>query len=275
MRYISTRGQAPELGFADVLLAGLATDGGLYVPTEWPSLPSLPTGDYASLAAAVMRPYVIQDNVAGEIDDAAFSAMCRDAYATFRHPATLPLVQIGPNEWIMELFHGPTLAFKDVALQLVGRLFDHVLSARNERVMIVGATSGDTGSAAIDGVKSCNNVDIVILYPAGRVSDVQRRQMTTVDSPNVHTVAIDGTFDDCQDLVKAMFNDAQFRTASTGHESWLRLFITWQLSTPSVISLFHSVFPPETSATCWLVGSLARWAHLLIRSSSVQIRTTS
>ena len=206
MRYISTRGQAPELGFADVLLAGLATDGGLYVPTEWPSLPSLPTGDYASLAAAVMRPYV-----AGDIDDAAFAAMCRDAYATFRHPATVPLVQIGPNEWIMELFHGPTLAFKDVALQLVGRLFDYVLSARNERVMIVGATSGDTGSAAIDGVKSCNNVDIVILYPAGRVSDVQRRQMTTVDSPNVHTVAIDGTFDDCQDLVKAMFNDAQFR----------------------------------------------------------------
>jgi threonine synthase len=206
MRYISTRGQAPELGFADVLLAGLATDGGLYVPTEWPSLPSLPTGDYASLAAAVMWPYV-----AGDIDEAAFEAMCRDAYATFRHPATVPLVQIGPNEWIMELFHGPTLAFKDVALQLVGRLFDHVLSARNERVMIVGATSGDTGSAAIDGVKSCNNVDIVILYPAGRVSDVQRRQMTTVDSPNVHTVAIDGTFDDCQDLVKAMFNDAQFR----------------------------------------------------------------
>lgn len=206
LRYISTRGQAPELGFADVLLAGLATDGGLYVPTEWPSLPSLPTGDYASLAAAVMRPYV-----AGDIDQAAFEAMCRDAYATFRHPATVPLVQIGPNEWIMELFHGPTLAFKDVALQLVGRLFDHVLSARNERVMIVGATSGDTGSAAIDGVKSCNNVDIVILYPAGRVSDVQRRQMTTVDAPNVHTVAIDGTFDDCQDLVKAMFNDAQFR----------------------------------------------------------------
>ena len=206
MRYVSTRGQAPELGFADVLLAGLATDGGLYVPTEWPSLPSLPTGDYASLAAAVMWPYV-----AGDIDEAAFEAMCRDAYATFRHPATVPLVQIGPNEWIMELFHGPTLAFKDVALQLVGRLFDYVLSARNERVMIVGATSGDTGSAAIDGVKSCNNVDIVILYPAGRVSDVQRRQMTTVDSPNVHTVAIDGTFDDCQDLVKAMFNDAQFR----------------------------------------------------------------
>jgi threonine synthase len=206
MRYVSTRGQAPELGFADVLLAGLATDGGLYVPTHWPTLPSLPTGSYADLAAAVMAPYVD-----GEIDEAAFAAMCRDAYSTFRHPATVPLVQIGPDEWVMELFHGPTLAFKDVALQLVGRLFDHVLSQRGERVMIVGATSGDTGSAAIDGVKQCDNVDIVILYPQGRVSDVQRRQMTTVDAPNVHTVAIDGTFDDCQDLVKAMFNDAAFR----------------------------------------------------------------
>mgnify|MGYP003351340214 FL=1 len=122
--------------------------------------------------------------------------MCHAAYATFRHPATVPLVEIGPDEWLMELFHGPTLAFKDVALQLVGRLFDHVLADRGERLMIVGATSGDTGSAAIDGVKSCANVDIVILYPQGRVSDVQRRQMTTVDAPNVHTVAIDGTFDD-------------------------------------------------------------------------------
>ena len=206
MRYVSTRGSAPELGFAEVLLAGLATDGGLYMPTSWPTLPVSSGTGYAALASAVMRPYLND-----EIDDAAFSQMCRDAYSTFRHPETVPLVEIGPNEWLMELFHGPTLAFKDVALQLVGRLFDHVLTQRNERVMIVGATSGDTGSAAIDGVKSCKNVDIVILYPAGRVSDVQRRQMTTVVAPNVHTLAIDGTFDDCQDLVKAMFNDLAFR----------------------------------------------------------------
>jgi threonine synthase len=206
MRYVSTRGSAPELGFAEVLLAGLATDGGLYMPTSWPTLPVSSGKGYAALASAVMRPYLND-----EIDDAAFSQMCRDAYSTFRHPETVPLVEIGPNEWLMELFHGPTLAFKDVALQLVGRLFDHVLTQRNERVMIVGATSGDTGSAAIDGVKSCKNVDIVILYPAGRVSDVQRRQMTTVVAPNVHTLAIDGTFDDCQDLVKAMFNDLAFR----------------------------------------------------------------
>ncbi len=206
MRYVSTRGRAPELGFNDVLLAGLATDGGLYVPTEYPSLPQLPVGDYAALAHAIITPYI-----GTEIDSAALLAMSRDAYATFRHPATVPLVQIDDDEWLMELFHGPTLAFKDVALQLVGRLFDHVLAARGERIMIVGATSGDTGSAAIDGVKACRNVDIVILYPEGRVSDVQRRQMTTVDAPNVHTVAVAGTFDDCQDLVKAMFNDAAFR----------------------------------------------------------------
>ena len=206
MRYVSTRGRAPELGFNDVLLAGLATDGGLYVPTEYPSLPPLPVGDYAALAHAIISPYI-----GTEIDSAALLAMSRDAYATFRHPATVPLVQIDDDEWLMELFHGPTLAFKDVALQLVGRLFDHVLSARGERIMIVGATSGDTGSAAIDGVKACRNVDIVILYPEGRVSDVQRRQMTTVDAPNVHTVAVAGTFDDCQDLVKAMFNDSAFR----------------------------------------------------------------
>jgi threonine synthase len=139
------------------------------------------------------------------------SALCADAYSTFRHPDVVPLVNLEPGHQLMELFHGPTLAFKDVALQLLGRLFDHILTERNEKVTIVGATSGDTGSAAIDGVKNCDNVNIVILYPKGRVSDVQRRQMTTVDSPNVRTVAIDGTFDDCQDLVKAMFNDAPFR----------------------------------------------------------------
>ena len=162
MRYVSTRGSAPELGFSDVLLAGLATDGGLYVPTEYPRLPDLPNGGYADLAHAVMTPFV-----AGEIASDDLHRMCVDAYATFRHPATVPLVQIDTDEWLMELFHGPTLAFKDVALQLVGRMFDHVLSKRGERITIVGATSGDTGSAAIDGVKSCRNVDIVILYPEG------------------------------------------------------------------------------------------------------------
>lgn len=212
MRYVSTRGQAPVLGFADVLLAGLARDGGLYVPETWPRLPEpevltkLRQQGYAEVAAAVMGPFV-----SGDIDDVTFTRICREAYAEFRHPAVAPLVQIDSNQWVQELFHGPTLAFKDVALQLVGRLFDYVLGQRHEHVTIVGATSGDTGPAAIDGVKGCEHVDIVILYPAGRTSEVQRRQMTTVQAPNVHAIAVDGTFDDCQDLVKAMFNDEAFR----------------------------------------------------------------
>ena len=207
VRYVSTRGRAEELGFADVLLAGLARDGGLYVPAAWPALPHLERcATYEDVAAAVVSAFVGDDLSADEI-----AALCRDAYATFRHPAVAPLVQIDDRHWLLELFHGPTLAFKDVALQLVGRMFDHVLAARGQRITIVGATSGDTGSAAIDGVKGCDHVDIVILYPAGRTSEVQRRQMTTVDSPNVHAVAVDGNFDDCQDLVKAMFGDAAFR----------------------------------------------------------------
>jgi threonine synthase len=165
---------------------------------------------YAAKAASLMAPYV-----EGEIPQDVFAQLCATAYSTFRDPAVVPLVQIAPEHYLLELFHGPTLAFKDVALQLIGQLFDYVLTQRNQRVMIVGATSGDTGSAAIDGVKGCKNVDIVILYPNGRVSDVQRRQMTTITSPNVHTVAVDGTFDDCQDLVKAMFNDAPFREANS------------------------------------------------------------
>lgn len=209
MRYVSTRGRAPELGFCDALLAGLATDGGLYVPQTWPSQPKTAGATYSEKAASLMAPYV-----EGEIPQDVFAQLCKTAYSTFRDPAVVPLVQIAPEHYLLELFHGPTLAFKDVALQLIGQLFDYVLTQRNQRVMIVGATSGDTGSAAIDGVKGCKNVDIVILYPSGRVSDVQRRQMTTITSPNVHTVAIDGTFDDCQDLVKAMFNDAPFREAN-------------------------------------------------------------
>jgi threonine synthase len=207
VRYVSTRGDTPDLGFADVLLAGLADDGGLYVPAEWPDLPDL-TGltSYADVAATVMRAFVEPD-----FDDQTLRSLCHDAYDGFRHPAVTPLVQIDTDQWLLELFHGPTLAFKDVALQLVGRMFDHVLDQRSQRVTIVGATSGDTGSAAIDGVSGCDHVDIVILYPAGRTSEVQRRQMTTVDSPNVHAIAIEGNFDDCQDLVKAMFGDAAFR----------------------------------------------------------------
>jgi threonine synthase len=223
VRYVSTRGAAPELRFADVLLAGLAVDGGLYVPETWPALPELRRDrGYATIAAAVMAPFVD-----GDVDIGTLRRICDDAYATFRHPAVCPLVQIGPDDWLLELFHGPTLAFKDVALQVVGRLFDHVLGQRGERVTIIGATSGDTGSAAIDAVAGRDNVDIVVLYPEGRVTDVQRRQMTTVDADNVRTVAVEGTFDDCQDLVKAMFADEAFRAehrlAAVNSINWARV----------------------------------------------------
>ncbi len=206
MRYVSTRGSAPVLDFGDALLAGMADDGGLYVPERWPTLGSGGRGDYVETAVEVMAPFV-----AGSIDEDDFAAMVADAYAAFDAPDVTPLVELSDGIHLLELFHGPTLAFKDVALQLVGRLFDHELSRRGERVTIVGATSGDTGSAAIEACRDRDAVDIVILHPAGRVSDVQRRQMTTVQSANVHNVAVDGTFDDCQDLVKAMFADVAFR----------------------------------------------------------------
>ena len=206
MRYVSTRGASPVLDFADTLLAGLADDGGLYVPESWPVLGDGGRGDYVETAVEVMSPFVGQS-----VDGGAFAAMVADAYAGFDHPEVVPIVELSDGIHLMQLFHGPTLAFKDIALQLVSRLFEYELSRRGERVTIVGATSGDTGSAAIEACRDRETVDIVILHPAGRVSEVQRRQMTTVASDNVHNVAIDGTFDDCQDLVKAMFNDVPFR----------------------------------------------------------------
>lgn len=222
MRYVSTRGLAPELGFADVLLGGLAPDGGLYVPCEWPRLAPRCATTYADRAVEVMMPFVEPD-----LDARTLRRLCAEAYAGFAHPAVVPLVQLDHRAWLLELFHGPTLAFKDVALQLVGRMFDHVLGERDQRVTIVGATSGDTGSAAIEAVAGCEHVDIVVLYPKGRTSEVQRRQMTTVDAPNVHAVAVEGTFDDCQDLVKAMFNDSAFRDrnrlAAVNSINWARV----------------------------------------------------
>ncbi|HRW36643.1 MAG: threonine synthase [Acidimicrobiales bacterium] len=207
MKYLSTRGRAPVLEFGDVLLAGLASDGGLYVPEEWPAQEPLTfDASYPDTAASVMAPYVAPTLGAHEL-----RAMVDEAYATFGHPDVCPVRPLDDGLWLLELFWGPTIAFKDVALQLVGRLFDHELARRGERATIVVATSGDTGSAAIEACRGRRALDIVVLHPAGRVSDVQRRQMTTVDEPNVHNVAVDGTFDDCQDLVKAMFADAAFR----------------------------------------------------------------
>jgi threonine synthase len=211
LTYVSTRGSAPELDFGDVLLAGLARDGGLYVPSEWPLLTPDALDRFASMAYADVAVEVMWPFVAGSIDRDAFAAIVSDTYATFDVPEVVPLVDLGDGLWLAELFHGPTLAFKDVALQLVGRLFDHLLTERGERVTIVGATSGDTGSAAIEACRDREAIDVVILHPAGRVSEVQRRQMTTVEAPNVHNLAVEGTFDDCQDLVKALFADAEFR----------------------------------------------------------------
>jgi threonine synthase len=211
MRYVSTRGQAPAVEFADVLLAGLAEDGGLFMPETWPhfgpsdwrSMRGLP---YAELAARVMQPFV-----GGSIPFEVLRQICREAYAGFGHSAIVPLVQLETGLFVQELFHGPTLAFKDMAMQVLGRLFDYVLTQRDQRVTIVGATSGDTGSAAIEACAGRARVDIMILHPLGRTSEVQRRQMTTVLAPNVGNIAIEGNFDDCQDMVKALFADAAFR----------------------------------------------------------------
>ena len=211
MKYVSTRGSAPELNFADVLLAGLATDGGLYVPDFWPSLTVGDLQRFASMSYPQVAVDVMWPFVEGSIDRGEFEKIVHDSYATFVHDEVVPLVELD-GMFIAELFHGPTLAFKDIALQLVGRLFDHELSRRGEKVTIVGATSGDTGSAAIDSLKDRECAEVFILHPHGRVSEVQRRQMTTVASANIHNIAIEGTFDDCQDIVKALFADNDFRT---------------------------------------------------------------
>ncbi|MCG8690944.1 MAG: threonine synthase [Minwuiales bacterium] len=211
MRFVSTRGQAPAVDFEQVLLAGLARDGGLYVPESWPTfspdrIAAMAGRPYADVAVAVIQPFV------GDcIPEETLTRMANEVYAGFDHPAVVPLKQIADNDWLLELFHGPTLAFKDVAMQLLGRLFDHVLSKRGERITVVGATSGDTGPAAIEGCRGREAVDIFILHPHDRVSEVQRRQMTTVLDDNVHNIALEGTFDDCQALLKDMFNDADFR----------------------------------------------------------------
>jgi threonine synthase len=209
--HVSTRGEAPALGFADALLAGLARDGGLYVPQAWPSLTADAIRGFAGLPYADVAKAVLGPLVDGDIPAADLDRMIEDSYASFRHPAVCPLTQLGDNLFALELFHGPTLAFKDVAMQLLGRMMDHVLKARGGRATIVGATSGDTGSAAVEAFKGLDQVDIFILYPHGRVSDVQRRQMTAVAAPNVHALAVEGTFDDCQAMVKAMFNHPRFR----------------------------------------------------------------
>jgi threonine synthase len=227
MLYVSTRGSAPKLGFEEAMLAGLARDGGLYVPEAWPEMSrseiaALAGLSYPEAAFRVMRPFV-----GDAFSDAEFRDILGQAYAGFRHPAIAPLVQLGPNDWLLELFHGPTLAFKDVAMQLIGRLFEASLKRSGRRITIVGATSGDTGSAAIEAFRGRDGIEIFILFPDGRVSDVQRRQMTTPSEANVHALAIAGDFDDAQARVKDMFNDHAFRDgvglAGVNSINWARV----------------------------------------------------
>lgn len=227
MYYVSSRGSAPALDFEQVTLAGLASDGGLYVPEVWPQfsaqeIRALQGLSYAETAVAVMRPFV-----AGVIKDEELRTLCEEAYGRFSHDAVTPLTQLDGQHWLLELFHGPTLAFKDVALQLLGLLFEKFLSKRDTHLTIIGATSGDTGSAAIDAVAGRAKIDIFMLHPQGRVSEVQRRQMTTVRAPNVHNIAIEGSFDDAQAIVKTLFNDADFMRRHTlsavNSINWARL----------------------------------------------------
>jgi threonine synthase len=211
VRYISTRGEAPTLGFIDVTLAGLARDGGLYVPDSWPvfshaQIAALAGRRYAEVACEIVRPFV-----GGTIADADLSRMAHEAYGGFHHPAVAPLTQLSANTFVLELFHGPTLAFKDLAMQFLARLMDHALAQRGERSTIVVATSGDTGGAAVEAFRGSGRVDVIALYPHGRISAVQRRMMTTHAEPNVHALAIEGTFDDCQAIVKGLFNHHGFR----------------------------------------------------------------
>ncbi|HET9716819.1 MAG TPA: threonine synthase [Pseudolabrys sp.] len=211
MRYVSTRGEAPSLDFVEVMLAGLARDGGLYVPERWPtlsheSIAGFAGKPYAEVALDVISPFVGETVAPGDL-----ARMANEAYGGFRHPATAPLLQLNPGLFLLELFHGPTLAFKDLAMQLVARLMDNVLHQRGEHRTIVVATSGDTGGAAVEAFRGRGQIDIVVLFPRGRISEVQRRMVTTVPDANVHAVAVEGTFDDCQALVKAMFNHHAFR----------------------------------------------------------------
>ncbi len=227
MRYISTRGQAPALTFEQAMLTGLARDGGLYIPESWPQMSpdeiaALAGLSYEDVAFRVMKPFI-----GDTFTDTEFRAIIERAYASFHHDARVPLVQLGANDFLLELHHGPTLAFKDVAMQLIGQMFEAALTRKNERVTIVGATSGDTGSAAIEAFRGLDSVDVFIMYPHGRVSDVQRRQMTTPDDANIHALAVDGDFDDCQARLKDMFNDFDFRDgvklAGVNSINWARV----------------------------------------------------
>jgi threonine synthase len=288
-RYISTRGEAPTLGFCDVMLTGLARDGGLYVPETWPQLTpetiaSFFGKPYWEVAVDVIRPFT-----GGEISDADLGRMANEAYATFRHPAVVPLKQMTPHLFMLELFHGPTLAFKDVAMQLISRLMDHVLAKRGERTTIVVATSGDTGGAAVEAFANLDNVDLVVLFPHGRISEVQRRMMTTTGAANVHALAIEGTFDDCQAILKAMFNNHRFRdrVALSGVNSinWARIVAQVVYYFTSAVALGAPARPVTFTVPTGNFGDIfagyvakrmglpVRWLHIAANVNDILART--
>ncbi|MFI4935794.1 MAG: threonine synthase [Caulobacterales bacterium] len=210
MNYISTRGEAPAVNFLEAVLAGLAPDGGLYVPQAWPTLTAAEIAAFAGRPYAEVAAAILGRFAGGTIAKDVIEELCADAYGAFNHTAVTPLKQLAPGRFLLELFHGPTLAFKDVAMQLLARLYDHILSQQRRTLTIVCATSGDTGGAAVEAFRGRSNIRIVALFPNGRISEVQRRYMTTATEANVACLAVDGTFDDCQAMLKAMFQDAQF-----------------------------------------------------------------
>ncbi len=238
MKFISTRGDAPVLSFEEVVLAGLAQDGGLYVPETLPSFTQEEIAGWADLNYQELAFEIISPFVDGEIADEDLKAIIDKAYVSFRHDAIAPLVQTGHNEWVLELFQGPTLAFKDFALQFLGHLLDFILAKHNKKVVVMGATSGDTGSAAIEGCRRCENIDIFILHPHQRVSDVQRRQMTTVLADNVFNIALEGNFDDCQNMVKASFRDQSF--LPDGRQLVAVNSINWARIMAQIVYYFYS-----------------------------------
>jgi threonine synthase len=285
MNYVSTRGTAPALGFGDVLLAGLARDGGLYVPESWPPFAADRLAAYASMPYAEVAAEVMWPFVSGTFDRDEFRTIVADAYATFDDPDVVPLRDLGDGLWLMELFHGPTLAFKDIALQLVGRLFDHQLAAHNTRVTIVGATSGDTGSAAIDACRDRDAIDIFIMHPAGRVSEVQRRQMTTVDAERPqhrgrgHLRRLPGPREGAVQRHRA--RDRR-RLSAVNSINWARVMA--QIVTTSWVSPGSATAAPArsasasrraTSATCSPATARSAWAPRSISSSSARTATTS
>jgi threonine synthase len=241
MKYVSTRGKAPELNFEEAMLTGLARDGGLYVPESWPQLSAADIAGFAGMRYEEVAFQVMKPFIGDTFNDEDFREILDRAYASFDHEARCPIVQIGENDFLLELHHGPTLAFKDVAMQLIGQMFEVALNRSGKRVTIVGATSGDTGSAAIEAFKGLDCVDVFVMFPTGRVSEVQRRQMTTPTETNVHALSVDGDFDDCQARLKDMFNDFDFRDgvklAGVNSINWARVLAQVVYYFTSAVSL--------------------------------------